>query len=140
MKVKKHKIFVIVGDGEINEGSFWETSMMVAKHKLSNFNVLIDYNKIQSYGKTSEVLNLEPLKEKWISFGFNVSEVDGHDVDSLRNSFLTHNTNPGKPIAFICHTTKGKGLPMAENQPSWHYKNNFSSDQIAEMRRACEFS
>ena len=135
LKNKKHKIFVIVGDGEINEGSFWETSMMVAKHKLNNFNVLIDYNKIQSYGKTKEVLNLEPLKEKLKSFGYNVLEVNGHDVKKLTIQINKMCKSKQKPSSLICHTIKGKGFPFAEKNPKWHHKNFFSNDEIYEINK-----
>ena len=86
LKKEKHQTYVIVGDGEINEGSFWEASMIASKHKLNNFHVIIDYNKIQSYGRTSEVLNLEPLREKLKSFGYAVKELNGHDVLQLNIS------------------------------------------------------
>ncbi len=128
---KKHKVFVIVGDGEINEGSIWEAAMSASKHKLNNFKVLIDYNKIQSYGFTKDVLNLEPLKEKWKSFGFEVSEVNGHNIDQIyRNlrKFLRQKTK--KPSVTICHTIKGKGFKFAENNPYWHHKNSFSKEEI----------
>ena len=80
-----YKTFVIVGDGEINEGSFWETAMMASKHKLRNYHILVDYNKIQSYGPVKEVLDLEPLKDKLKSFGFEVNQVNGHDIKQLTN-------------------------------------------------------
>ena len=84
LKKEKHQTYVIVGDGEINEGSFWEASMIASKYKLNNFHVIIDYNKIQSYGRTSEVLNLEPLREKLKSFGYAVKELNGHDVVAIK--------------------------------------------------------
>ena len=87
LKKEKHKIFVILGDGEINEGSIWEAALSASKHKLNNLKVLIDYNKIQSYGFVKEVLDLEPLKAKWESFGFDVSEINGHDINSLKKKF-----------------------------------------------------
>ena len=84
---KNYNIFVIVGDGEINEGSVWESALIASKHKLNNLKVILDYNKIQSYGKTNEVLELEPLIDKWKSFGFDVSEVNGHDIKNLLKNF-----------------------------------------------------
>ena len=130
LKKHKHRVFVVVGDGEINEGSFWETSMIANKHKLDNFHIIIDYNKIQSYGKTYEVLNLEPLKEKLYSFGYNVSEVNGHDVKKLIKYFQKVKKNKNKPTALICHTIKGKGFSFAENNPKWHHKNFFTDAEI----------
>ena len=135
-KIKKntHKIYVIVGDGETNEGSIWEGALSAAKHKLSNLKVFIDYNKIQSYGFTKEVVDLEPLVDKWKSFGFDVSEVNGHDVNALRkniNQFKKNKTN--KPSVTICHTIKGKGFYFAENNPYWHHKNSFTDKEIEEL-------
>ena len=91
----------------------------------------IDYNKIQSYGFTKEVLNLEPLKEKWKSFGFEVSEVNGHNIVQLYKNlkkFLRQKSK--KPSVTICHTIKGKGFKFAENNPFWHHKNSFSKKEI----------
>ncbi len=123
-----YKTFVIVGDGEINEGSFWETAMMASKHKLRNYYVLIDYNKIQSYGQLKEVLDLEPLKDKLISFGFEVNQVNGHDVEKL-TKVLKKKCKNTKPKAIICHTVKGKGFYFAENNPFWHHKNSFTDKE-----------
>ena len=93
IKKKNHKIFVIIGDGEINEGSIWESALSASKHKLSNLKVLLDYNKIQSYGFTREVVDLEPLREKWSSFGFDVSEVNGHDIHQLEKNLKKFKKN-----------------------------------------------
>ena len=131
---KKYKIFVLVGDGEINEGSFWESSMIASKHKLNNFHLIIDYNKIQSYGKTKEVLDLEPLRKKLASFGYNVSDVNGHDVNKLISYFRKTQINKKKPSALICHTVKGKGFPFAENNPKWHHKNFFTDIEVKEIK------
>ena len=132
IKNKKNKVFVILGDGEINEGSNWEAALSASKHKLDNLHVIIDYNKIQSYGFTSEVLNLEPLKDKWESFNFDVSEVNGHDLKQLKKSFLKSKLN--KPRLTICHTIKGKGFSFSENNPKWHHKNFFTEKEIMNMR------
>ena len=134
LKKQKHKIYVIVGDGEINEGSIWEAALLSAKHKLNNLKVIVDYNKIQSYGFVDEVLNLEPLKNKWKSFGFDVSEVNGHNVKHLRNNFNKFLKNKKKnPSVTICHTIKGKGFYFAENNPKWHHKNSFSKEEISNI-------
>tara|TARA_B100000989_G_scaffold109720_1_gene80518 strand:+ start:1491 stop:2327 length:837 start_codon:yes stop_codon:yes gene_type:complete len=132
IKNKKNKVFVILGDGEINEGSNWEAALSAAKHKLDNLHVIIDYNKIQSYGFTSEVLNLEPLKDKWESFNFDVTEVNGHNLKQLKKSFLK--TKLSKPRLTICHTIKGKGFSFSENNPNWHHKNFFTYKEIINMR------
>lgn len=135
LKKQRHKVYVLVGDGEINEGSFWETSMIASKHKLNNFHIIIDYNKIQSYGKTKEVLNLEPLAKKLNSFGYIVKEINGHDVNKLFKYFKKIKSNKSKPTALICHTIKGKGFPFAENNPKWHHKNFFTKEEILMINR-----
>ena len=130
---RKNKVIVIVGDGETNEGSVWEAAMSASKHKLSNLIIVIDYNKIQSYSFVSDVLNSEPMFEKWLNFGFAVDEINGHDINSIRNYFLNIPKNINKPSALICHTIKGKGFPFAENNPNWHHKTNLSDADIKMM-------
>mgnify|MGYP001410496824 FL=1 len=127
------RVAVIVGDGETNEGSIWESAMSAAKHKLSNLAVFVDYNKIQSYGFVAEVLDPEPMTDKWSSFGFSVKEVNGHDVKELKNELSKLPYDEKKPTAFICHTIKGKGFPFAENDPTWHHKSNLSDADIQKM-------
>ena len=131
----KYKTFAIVGDGEINEGSFWESSMIASKHKLNNFHIIIDYNKIQSYGKTKEVLDLEQIRKKLETFGYKVSEVNGHNIKQLTQYFKKIKNNKEKPTALICHTTKGKGFPFAENNPYWHHKNFFSDKEVEDINK-----
>lgn len=135
LQERKYKVFVIVGDGEINEGSVWEAALAASKHNLNNLKIIIDYNKIQSYGFTKEVLNLEPLKEKWKSFGFEVSEVNGHNTREIKKNLKKFKyKNSKKPSVTICHTIKGKGFSFAENNPLWHHKNNFSDEEIQNLK------
>ena len=133
IRKQSHRVVVITGDGEINEGSVWEAAMSAAKHKLSNLTVFVDYNKLQSYGPTRDVLDLEPLTDKWQSFGFAVEEVDGHDVAALEDLMTRLPLNPEKPTAVICHTIKGKGFDFAEGKAEWHHKSGISSEEIAAM-------
>ena len=134
LQKRKSRVVVLVGDGEINEGSVWEAAMAAAKHQLSNFTVIIDYNKIQSYGFVSEVLDIEPLADKWTSFGFAVKEINGHDVTAIKKIFTSSlPLNNQKPTALICHTIKGKGFSFAENNPTWHHKSNLSDADIKKM-------
>ena len=125
-----HRIFVVLGDGECNEGSIWEAAMSAGNRKLSNLYVLIDYNKQQSYGTTFSVQDLEPFVDKWKSFGFAVAEVDGHDVAALKDVLSQVPLKPDKPTAIICHTVKGKGICFAENNLTWHHKSKISDEDI----------
>ena len=134
---KNFHTYVIVGDGEINEGSFWEASMIASKHKLSNYHIIIDYNKIQSYGQTKNVMQLEPLKEKLSSFGYKVDQVNGHDIRQLIKYFKKIKINK-RPSALICHTIKGKGFYFAEQNPFWHHKNFFTDEEKLNLLRCLE--
>jgi transketolase len=124
------RVFVVMGDGEINEGSVWEAAMCAGKHKLGNLTAMIDYNKIQSAGFTRDIQDLEPLLDKWRAFGFAAVEVDGHDVGALRTLLRRLPVDAGKPTAIVCHTVKGKGVSFAENDPNWHHKNKFADGEI----------
>jgi transketolase len=138
MQRRDSRVFVITGDGEINEGSVWETAMAAAKHGLDNLTIIVDYNKIQSYGTTAEVQPLEPLADKWRAFGFAVREVDGHDVAALRRVFAQLPLVPGAPNVVIAHTVKGKGIPHIESVASWHHKSKISPQEIADLYAALE--
>lgn len=140
LRKRDTRVFAVLGDGEINEGSVWEAAMNAGKHELSNLTAVVDYNKLQSYGPTAEVQDLEPLADKWRSFGFAVREVDGHDVDDLRKAFASLPFERARPSAVICHTVKGKGIPFAENEPAWHHKSRMPAEQIAEIYKALESS
>lgn len=131
------RIFVALGDGEIDEGSVWEAAMCAGKHKLGRLTAIVDFNKMQSYGFVSDVQPLEPLAQKWRAFGFDAVEVDGHDVAALRKA-LAPRGQAEKPLAVICHTVKGKGLPFAENDPAWHHKSKIKPDEVAAMYAALE--
>lgn len=116
------KVFCLLSDGELDEGSNWETFLFAPQHKLDNLIAIIDYNKIQSFGFVSEVLNLEPLKAKFDAFGWNVLEVDGHDHKQIKEAFKFSTVSVGKPTVIIAHTIKGKGIDFMENKLIWHYK------------------
>jgi transketolase len=133
LRKSQSRVFVLTGDGEINEGSNWEALMAAAKHKLSNLTVMVDYNKLQSYGRTSDVLDLEPLVDKFESFGFVTCEVDGHDVSALEDVLSRLPFDKNAPSAIICHTVKGKGFPFAEGNPEWHHKSGMTEADIQQM-------
>ena len=125
LKIKKNKarVYVLISDGECDEGSTWEGILLGAHHKLDNLTVIIDYNKWQSFGRTNEVLNLEPLKDKWRSFNWHVQELkNGHDFSQLEKAFNTVRTIKDKPSVIIAHTIKGKGLSAIEDKNEWHYQ------------------
>ena len=107
--------------------------MAAAKHKLTNLTVMVDYNKLQSYGRTADVLDLEPLIDKFKSFGFVTCEVDGHDVTALEKVFSRLPFETNAPSAIICHTIKGKGFPFAEGNPEWHHKSGMTEADIQQM-------
>ncbi len=119
-RVVDGNIVVICSDGEMDEGTTWESALLASHHKLSNLRVVIDRNRIQSIGSTEETLALEPLADKWIAFGWEIDEVDGHDPEALIRSLSPKSTQ--KPVAVIAHTTKGKGVSWMENNNIWHYK------------------
>ena len=132
------RVIVVLGDGECDEGSVWEAAMAVGKHHMDNLTAVVDYNKMQSYGSTFSVQDLEPLADKWRSFGFGVEEVDGHDPAALREVFRRLPLAADRPGAVICHTIKGKGLPFAEQNAGWHHKNRLADEEIAQLYRALE--
>jgi transketolase len=138
MRGRPSRVFVITGDGEIDEGSIWEAAMTAAKHHLDNLTAIIDYNKLQSYGKVDEILPLEPLGDKWRAFGFGVRELDGHHVDALREAFASLPFEKGKPSVVIAHTVKGRGIDIAEGNPNWHHKSSLDEKAIADLRLALE--
>lgn len=115
---QKHRIFCIISDGELNEGSTWESLMFIAHHKLKNIIILIDNNKWQSFGETKKIINLESLDKKFKSFGFSVKTVDGHNISKIINAL---NKKAAKPKIIICKTVKGKGLKRIENSMESHY-------------------
>lgn len=135
-----YRTFVVIGDGESDEGSIWEAAMCAGKHRLSSLTVLVDYNKYQSYGSTFEVQDLEPLSAKWSSFGFGTLEVDGHNVSQLQSAMSGLPLEPGKPSVIICHTVKGKAVDFTENNMEWHHKNRVTDQEIESLFRALEVS
>ena len=136
MDRSSRKIVSIIGDGESNEGTVWEAALFAGKHQLDNFTLCIDYNKKQSYASTREVLDLEPLADKWRAFGFAVDEVDGHDVAALKEVFLTAKRIPRKPRLLICHTVKGRGISEVEGDLSWHHVNKLNKEKAQALIHA----
>ncbi len=133
-----YRCYVVVGDGESNEGSIWEAAMCAGKHRLSNLTVIVDYNKYQSYGASSEVQNLEPIGDKWRSFGFAVQEVQGHSLEELRDVLTSLPLELDKPSTVICHTVKGKGIDFVENNMDWHHKNKVTPEEVQSLLASLE--
>src|SRR5229473_1963551 len=116
------RVFVLMSDGECDEGSNWEAILFAGHHKLDNLTIVIDYNKIQSLDFVAKTIGLEPFADKFTAFGWGVREVDGHDVSALRRTLESVPIEPGKPSAVIAHTIKGKGVSWMENKVLWHYR------------------
>jgi len=127
-----NNIFVIIGDGELGEGSNWEAAMCAAKHKLSNITIIIDNNKIQCSGKTSDLTGLSPLKYKWESFGYVVYDVDGHNKTSIKNALIS-SINNDNPAVIICNTVMGKGISFAERTAEWHWRGKIDDNLANKM-------
>lgn len=121
LQKKNFKVYCVMGDGEIQEGSVWEAAMSSAHYKLNNVCAIVDYNKIQENGSVSSIMNLEPLVDKWKSFGWEVAEVDGHSIKELLAA-LDKFGKTTKPYAIIANTAKGKGISFMEGTSKWHGK------------------
>lgn len=117
-----HRVFVIMSDGECDEGAVWEAALIARQHALDNLVAVVDYNHLQGFGTTQAVADLEPFADKWRAFGWDVREVNGHDFAALLNTFNALPFSPGKPNVVIARTVKGKGVSFMENSLDWHYK------------------
>lgn len=118
---KPFRVFTLLGDGELPEGSNWEAALSAAHYKLDNLCAIIDHNKLQITGRTSDVCNTDPLDRKFESFGWEVRHVDGHNFKELKGAFDTLPFTAGKPSLIIAHTVKGKGISYMENCLKWHH-------------------
>lgn len=114
------RVYVMLGDGEIQEGQIWEAAMFGAYHKVDNVCAIVDYNKIQLDGFVKDIMDLEPLADKWRAFGWHVIELDGHDIPAIQKALAEAAMVKGKPTVLIAHTVKGKGVSFMENNPKFH--------------------
>jgi transketolase len=128
-KKENYKTYVIVSDGELDEGSNWESILFAPQHKLNNLILIIDYNKIQSLGAVKEVINLDPLGKKFEAFNWEVYEIDGHDHSAIYNALNSFKQNE-KPKVIVANTIKGKGVDFMENKLLWHYKSPSEAEYI----------
>lgn len=115
-----HRVYVAIGDGEITEGQIWEAAMASSFYKLDNLTAILDKNKLQATGPIVERFNSNPLKEKWEAFGWNVIEIDGHDISKIADAFDAAKNVKGRPTLLLANTVKGKGISFAENVVSFH--------------------
>ena len=120
-KKAAHRIFCVVSDGDLNEGSSWEAIMLAGQHNYDNLTMIVDYNRLQALGRSEDIIDLEDLDVKLRDFKWATLTVDGHDHDALEKAFATLPLEKGKPTAIICRTVKGKGVSYAENDYRWHY-------------------
>lgn len=118
---KSYRSFLLMSDGECDEGTTWETALFASHHKLDNLTVIIDYNKWQAFGRTNEVLNLEPLSAKWQAFGWSVKTIDGHNFSEIEQALSTLPFEKTKPSVVIANTVKGKGVSFLEDKLESHY-------------------
>lgn len=122
IKKEKGKVFVLMGDGEMQTGSTWESALISAHHKLDNLFVIIDFNELQAMGRVKDILNIEPLKDKWRAFGWEVREIDGHNFEEIERSLISPPILEDKPRIIIARTIKGKGVSFMEGKNLYHYK------------------
>jgi len=135
---REHKVYVICGDGECDEGTVWEAAMVANNYGLNNLIAVIDHNKMQSLDFCENTIKLEPFADKWKAFGWNVINIDGHDHFELKNAFLIAKASKSKPTVIIANTIKGKGISFMENNILWHYRYPHDGEEydsaIAELK------
>jgi transketolase len=119
---RAYRVFVLMSDGECNEGSVWEAAMFAPARQLGNLCAIVDYNRWQATGRSDEVLALAPLADKWRAFGWHTVEVDGHDVSAVATALRAVQPGGAEPTAIIAHTVKGKGVSFMEDDNNWHYR------------------
>lgn len=129
-----YRVFTLIGDGELAEGSNWEAAMLASHYKLDNLVAIIDHNTLQITGKTSEVCSPYPIDEKWRAFGWNVITADGHNIAELRKVLNEVPTVKGKPTLVIANTVKGKGVSFIENSKKWHHRVPSDEEYVMAVR------
>jgi len=131
---RQFKTFVLASDGELDEGSNWEAILFAPQHRLDNLVLIVDYNKIQSFGRTKDILDLDPLADKFKAFRWAVREIDGHNMEQIIDTFQSLPFEPDIPSVVIAHTVKGRGVVSMEDQLAWHYKTPSLEQVEAAMR------
>lgn len=130
----RHRVVVLMSDGECDEGTTWEAALFAAHHGLENLVAIIDYNKVQSLGYVADTLGLEPFADKWESFGWKVLETDGHDHGQLSTTLTQTSAPTGRPTCVIAHTVKGRGVSFMEHSVLWHYRTARNEDYARALR------
>ena len=127
-----NRVYVMLGDGELQEGEVWEGVMFAGHHRLDNLCTIIDYNKMQSDDLNENIMGLEPLADKWQSFNWHVIEIDGHNFDEMEVAFNKARARKDKPTVIIAHTIKGKGVSYMEGSPVWHGSLKLSDEDLSQ--------
>src|SRR3989339_673948 len=135
---KNNRVYVLMGDGELQEGSIWEAAMSAAHYKLDNLCGIVDFNKLQIDGYVKDVMDIEPLVDKWKAFGWNVIEIDGHNISEVLSAYDKASAMKNKPTVIIAHTIKGKGVSFMENQAGWHGKTPDKTQCEVALKELCE--
>jgi transketolase len=130
-----YRVFVLLSDGECDEGSIWEAALFAPHHRLDNLVAVVDYNRIQSFGAVPDVLGLEPFADKWRAFGWAVVETDGHDHAGLADALSTVPPEAGRPTLVLAHTVKGKGVSFMEDTLAWHYRSPSDAELAAALEQ-----
>ena len=120
MDGRPSRAYVMLGDGEVQEGQIWEAAMAGAFHKLDNVVCIVDHNRIQLDGFVKDIMDIEPLPDKWRAFGWHTIEIDGHDFNAIQDAFREAEATKGKPTCIVAHTIKGKGVSFMEDNPKFH--------------------
>lgn len=132
---RSRRVFVMLSDGECDEGTTWESALIAHHHRLGNLVTIIDYNKLQSIRSTESTLDLEPLADKWRAFGWHVVEIDGHDVEQIDKALNASNAPVDRPTCIIAHTIKGRGVDFMENDNLWHYRTPDETELAAAQKQ-----
>jgi transketolase len=131
---RSYRVFVVLSDGECNEGSVWEAALLAPAKRVDNLIAIIDYNKWQATDRSNDVTALEPLRDKWAAFGWSAHETDGHDLGALVERMSRVPDGSGKPVALVAHTVKGKGVSFMQDDNNWHYRIP-TTDEVQAAKR-----
>ncbi len=132
------EVFVVMSDGECQEGSVWEAAMLAPRLELGNLTAFVDFNKWQATARSNEIMAMEPMRDKWAAFGWEAREVDGHDLGALLEAIHAPR-RPGVPLAIVSHTVKGKGASFIEDDNNWHYRSP-SAEEVEKARQELQIA